>query len=149
MIPRTTKPLIVIIFVTILLAGCSQSLARVRIQHVGEFEHEFVHDGSPVALWTDLDVEYADSTTLWYEVEFFMDGEQVAETTCNLFDTEERLMAREAVVRGVTKQSYLAQLSCEVDLPAGEITIQVSFLARGGDVHIFRADLVVNEKGQR
>ncbi len=52
------------------------------------------------------------------------------------------------MVRGVTKQSYLAPLNCEVDLPAGEITIQVSFLARGGDVRIFRADLVVNEREQ-
>ena len=146
MISRVIKSTVLILFVTILLAGCSQSLARVRIQGVGEFEKKFVHDGSPVALWTDLDVEYIDSTRLWYEVEFFMDGEQVAETTCNLFDTEERLMARKAVVRGITKQSYLAPLSCEVDLPAGEITIQVSFLARGGDARIFRADLIVNER---
>lgn len=148
MISRTTKLFILVLLISIILAGCSQSLARVRIQSVGEFEKEFVHDASPVALWTDLDVEYIDSTKLWYEIEFLQDGVQVAETTCNLFDTAERLMAREAVVRGVTKQSYLAPMNCEVDLPAGEITIQVSFLARGGDVRIFRADLVVNEKEQ-
>ena len=148
MIPRASKSFVVIVFVTILLAGCSQSLARVRIQGVGEFEKKFVHDGSPIALWTDLDVEYIDSTTLWYEIEFIKDSEQLTETTCNLFDTKERLMAREAVVRGVTKQSFLAPLNCKVELPAGEITIRVSVLARGGDVHIYRADLIVNERGQ-
>jgi hypothetical protein len=148
MISKLSKPLVLFLLIPVLLAGCSQSLTRVRIQRVGEFEKAFVHDGAPVILWTDLDVEYVDSTILWYEIEFLKDGEHVAETTCNLFDTGERLMARNAVVGGVTKQSYLAPLNCAVSLPAGEITIQGSFLAKGGDVHIFRADLVVNEKEQ-
>lgn len=145
---RYAKLMIAALLITMIFSGCSQELARVRIQSVGEFEKEFVHDGSSVELWTDLDVEYIDTTKLWYEIEFIKDGVQVAETTCNLFDTEDRLMARKAVVRGVTKQSFLAPMNCEVDLPAGELTVQVSFLARGGDARVFRADLIVNQREQ-
>jgi len=143
---KTSKIILMIFFMPAFLIGCRQEIVRVRIQSVGEFEKAFVHDGSLVSLWTDLDIEYTDSTTLWYEIEFIKDGNKVAETTCNLFDTSDRLMERKVVVRGLTKESFLAPMNCESDLPAGEIAIHVNFLASGGDVRIFRADLILNER---
>jgi hypothetical protein len=145
MINKTSKIIILVFFLSIVLVGCRQEIVRVRIQGVGEYEKEFVHDGLPVSLWTDLDIEYTDLADLWYEIEIIKDGTKVAENRCDLFDTGDRLMARNAVVRGLTKESYLAPMHCEISVPEGTVLIHVNFLARGGDVHIFRADLIVKE----
>ena len=140
---------IFLMFIAGLLAGCSQQIARVRIQSEGAFEESFKHNGSPVTLWTDLDIEYIVSTNLLYEIKVLKNGDLVDTLICNPFDVSMRMMARRAVIRGVTKESYLAPMNCIVELPAGEITLQVDFLAVGGDVRVFRADLVVNKKADQ
>jgi hypothetical protein len=139
--------LIILLMPVVLLVGCGTEVARASIQSVGEYQLSFDHDRSPVDLWTDLDVEYIDETNIWYEIEFRKNGDKIKDLTCNPFDHSYQLMARKAVVRGVTKQSYLAPMRCEVGvLPAGEIQMDITLYAEGGRVRIFRADLVVREK---
>ena len=131
----------------ILLTGCGAEIARASIQSVGEYELTFMHDGYPVDLWTDLDIEYIDDTSIWYEIEIRQSGDKIADVNCNPFDHDFRLMARRAEVRGVTKVSFLAPMGCEVGvLPKGETQMDITLFAEGGRVRIFRADLVVKEK---
>lgn len=139
--------LLLTVIISIILTGCETEIARASIQNVGDFQLSFAHDGSPVQLWTDLDIEYIDETTIWYEIEIRRSGDKIADVICNPFDHSYRLMARHAEVRGVEKESFLAPMTCEIgDLPAGEIQMDIALFAEGGRVRIFRADLVVNEK---
>ena len=131
----------------VLLPGCkSQELARLPIQAAGEYLGSFEYDGKPVEMWTDLDIEYIESTNVWYEIQFTLDGEIVHSVECDALTPQYRLMAREAVVRGVTKLSYLAPLKCDLILPEGLVGISASFHAEGGAVEIFRGDLIINYK---
>ncbi|MBN2043930.1 MAG: hypothetical protein JW757_02820 [Anaerolineales bacterium] len=132
--------------IIILLPGCGSEIARVSIQNIGHYEFEFIHTEKSIALWTDLDIEYIESTTIWYEIQFYKKGDFSQEVICNPFDHKFRLMSRETNVRGVTKVSYLAPMMCEVDLSPGEYWVEVDFYAEGGRVRIFRADLVIHEK---
>ncbi len=138
---------LLLVFCGGLLTGCGVEIARASIQQAGEYQLSFEHDSSDVTLWTDLDIEYLDETTVWYAVEISSDGRLITEVVCNPFDTDYRLMSRRAHVRGVTKESYLAPMRCEVgDLPQGEIRVEIRLFADGGRIRIFRADLVVKEK---
>lgn len=130
----------------IFLAGCNGEIARASIQQVGQHQLGFDHDGSPKDLWSDLDIEYIESTEIWYEIEIRKEGELLKEVICDPFDHEYRLMERHTDVRGVTKESFLAPMKCELGaLPEGEIHLEIDLFAEGGRVRIFRADLVVKE----
>jgi len=130
-----------------LLTGCGVEIARASIQQVGHYELSFEHNSLAVRLWTDLDVEYIDETTIWYEIRISQNGDLISDLICNPFDHGAKLMARRAEVRGVTKESFLAPMNCEVgDLPKGEIQLDIDLYAEGGGIRIFRADLVVNER---
>lgn len=131
----------------VILTGCGVEVARAPIQAVGHYQLNFEHYRSHIDLWTDLDVEYIETTNIWYEVEFSQGGEKISDVVCDPFEHEYRLMARKTEVRGVTKESYLAPMSCKIDpLPEGEIRVDIDLFAEGGRVRIFRADLVINER---
>ncbi len=134
------------ILMMISLAGCGVEVARVPIQSTGEFSGVFQHDGAPITLWTDLDVEFIDDTQLWYEIKFSQSGDEVVTVLCDPFDVGYLVMSRRTHVRGVTKVSYLAPMKCSVNLPEAEITINARLYSVGEQVEIFRADLIVNER---
>jgi hypothetical protein len=146
-LPRFFLVLIMLAILMSLISGCTNNeIASLSIQAPGDYSTEFEHDGQPVEIWTDLDVEYIESTKIWYQIEFFMGGNLFQSVICDPLAADFRLMPREAEVRGVTKMSYLAPMDCEVDLPAGLIEARVILQAQGGQVKIFRADLIINYK---
>jgi hypothetical protein len=128
------------------LTGCGPEIARVSIQSVGHYQLIFKHDGTPVDLWTDFDVEYIEDTEVWYEIQFFKPDDLVQELTCSPFNNDYKLMARQTEVRGVTKESFMAPMVCDIELPEGKIRAEIDLKAEGGRVRIFRADLVINVK---
>lgn len=127
-----------------LLVGCGEEIVRVNIQAEGDYQVEFQHDGSPVAFWTDWDVEYAERPEAYYEIMAYQNGDQVAEFLCDPFDVQLEKMPREAEVRGTVKHSYLGLMRCEQDLPAGDLRLDVRFFV-DGRMTIFRADLVLKQ----
>lgn len=144
-LPRLFLVAIVLVIILSVISGCaSNEVARLPIQAPGDYFIEFDHDGQPVELWTDLDIEYIEATELWYQIEFFMDGNLIQNVRCDPLSADFRLMPRETEVRGVTKLSYLAPMGCEVDLPEGKIEARVTLHAQGGQVQLFRADLIIN-----
>ena len=146
-LPRLFLVVIVLAISMGLISGCANNeIASLSIQAPGEYSTDFEHDGQPVEIWTDLDVEYIESAEIWYQIEFFMSDNIFQSVICDPLAADFRLMPREAEVRGVTKMSYLAPMDCEVDLPAGLIEARVILQAQGGQVHIFRADLIIKYK---
>lgn len=132
----------------VLLAGCGSEIERVHFEAVGEEEATFQSDGSEVAFWTDLDVEYAygSEPSATYEITVYKKGDKVAELVCDPFDVRYQTMERHAEVRGTVKQSYLAPMRCTGELPEGELTLKVHFKVNAR-MTVFRADLVLREAG--
>ena len=124
------------------LTACTGEAARVQIQDEGVFEYEFHHDGSRVALWTDLDIEYLVEPVLSYQITLQPNEQKGEVIICDPLSVIEAKMERNAVVRGLTKVSYLGRMGCEVSLPKGDVRVRVDLNSSGEDVTIFRADLV-------
>lgn len=135
-----------VVMAAILLSRCSIRKMEVLISEEGEYRQTYRHRGEPMAVWTDLDIEFRGEVAARYRLTFTGEDGMVTEVVCDPFEVGEKLDPREVVIDGLTKMSYLAPMDCELDLSPGRYDVVIDFDVSGEDYQLFWADIFLQAK---
>ena len=133
-------PLVLVVWVL----GCPQEVGRLPFAAEGQNATtlEFAGD-KPLSLWSDLDVTYAGSPVVHYQVTL-QNGEHIQTVECDPFDVATPINYTNKNGRSDRWMRYLGRMRCAVQPDPGatavSATLQVDRLPEV--FHLKRADLV-------
>jgi hypothetical protein len=138
----------IVVLAAIMLSRFSIRKMEVLISDEGEYRQTYRHEGKPMAVWTDLDIEYRGAVDARYRLTFTGEDGTVTELVCDPFEVGEKLDPREVEIDGLTKVSYLAPMGCVLDLPQGRYDVVVNFSVSGEEYQLFWADIFLQVRDE-
>lgn len=125
---------------SVIFLGCSglvgtltaTEVGRVPITAPGTHSTSVYVTAAPLALWTDIDVEWEGNASMDYTVQVTQDGTVLSEGTCDPLDVNLTTNARSTDIGSRHTRSHQGLLGCTVATPAeGLVDVSVTLSVKG------------------
>ena len=150
---RSDRRIAMLGLTSVIALGCSglvgtltaTEVGRVPITAPGTHSTSAYVTAAPLALWTDLDVEWEGDASMDYVVQVTQDGSVLSDGSCNPMDVNLTMNARSTDIGDRHTRIHQGLLHCTVDTPAeGLVEVSVTLSVQGKPI-IRSADVYLRQ----